>query len=247
MECPFCGVSYHKSPPSRSHIIPDFFRRGDRVPGLSGHLVDVTSGRTVQNIHRAYMLCAACEQRFNKFETELAASIALRGMTPLAFRSGHSTFKASLSILWRVGLALTGQEPGYGRIPTKLTLPPHRKEFKSFMYEAKLYLKGVQVHFTRQSNVWALQAPEWRKGSAFETVLPFILCKNSTGLLVIGALIGQVVLVAILARDAAWDRWYAGKDRMNEVPPELQLELKKLLDEDMRKAITPIVEKRRVS
>lgn len=182
------------------------------------------------------MLCADCEQIHSTFERALSKNVDALGVVPLAFKIDPASFKATVCILWRTGIVLTEMEQAYGKSPTKFVLSAHKRAFKEFMYDAKLYMKGERQSLLHQPEVRVLRAPAWRKGTPYETVLPFIIHKQN-GLLVLGALVGQVVLVALLSRPANWDAWYALGPSCYEVPPELQAELKRLLDDGMTNAI----------
>lgn len=103
------------------------------------------------------------------------------------------------------------------------------------MRDVKLYLKNERMSLPDEPNVRALTMPAWREGTAFETVLPFIL-QNRRGVLAVGALIGKLVLIALISRPSDWDGWYLKAESRHKPHPEIAAMLNKVLKEDMSAA-----------
>jgi hypothetical protein len=188
------------------------------------------------------MLCRQCEVEQSVFENALSRSVKENGLVPRAFIASGDAFRASLCILWKTGVVLTEVTEEHGKRPVEWVTAQHARAFKGFMRDTKLYLKGEILSLLDEPNVRALHMPSWRKGTAFETTLPFIL-QNRRGMLVLGALVGQVVLVALISRPSDWDAWYSTSESRQKPHPEMQAMLKKVLENDMRAAFQAHVSK----
>lgn len=181
------------------------------------------------------MLCEQCELEHAVFEKALRQAIDEHGLVPRAFTSNTSAFRAALCIIWRTGIALTEVKEEHGKRPVKWLTSQHAQAFKGFMRDAKLYLKNERMTLPDEPNVRALTMPAWRQGTAFETMLPFIL-QSRRGVLAVGALIGQVVLIALISRPSDWDGWYVKAESRHKPHPEIAAMLDKVLKEDMAAA-----------
>ena len=113
--CHLCEVV---GPLCRSHIIPKFFGDWLRATNATGRLRNSKApNRLVEDLPWRYMLCAACGQRLNRYETYVCERIflPLRQRRQELCRYGPEFLSFGVSVLWRA-LLLLRVEGNLGRL-----------------------------------------------------------------------------------------------------------------------------------
>lgn len=100
--CAFCG---EPEPLRESHIIPRFVYDWLKRTSATGHIrMSGNPNLRVQDGYKPKLLCGSCEQRFNTWETPVAAQVFVPihegGATRVRYDS--SLLKFSVSVSWRV-------------------------------------------------------------------------------------------------------------------------------------------------
>jgi hypothetical protein len=104
--CSLCGTV---GPLCRSHIIPKFVGDWLKQTNVTGRFrTNQVPNRLTQDMKWRHMLCAACEGRFNVFETEVCENIFLpiHERKQDRFRYGPSFARFCVSVAWRALVAL---------------------------------------------------------------------------------------------------------------------------------------------
>lgn len=178
----------------RSHIIPKFVGDWLRQTGVTGRLrLSKTPDRLVEDLPWRYLLCAACEGRFNRFETEVCEELFLplhaRGGQH-RFRYGPSFVQFAVSVAWRVLILLQreGQLPAFDDAPlgsvaaaetawreyllgARRTPAPHVVHAFAMDLPIDLDTRGRSPFWAR----WVLRTPSW--GSRYQSGSGYILVK----------------------------------------------------------------------
>lgn len=100
-----CALCETEGPLCRSHIIPKFVGDWLRQTGVTGRLrSSKVPDRLVQDLEWRYLLCADCEGRFNRFETEVCERIflPLHDRQQDRFRYGPAFSSFAVAAVWRV-------------------------------------------------------------------------------------------------------------------------------------------------
>jgi len=99
-----CGLCGTVGQLCRSHIIPKFVGDWLRRTGITGRLrSSKVPDRLVQDLAWRYLLCAECEARFNRFESEVCERIflPLHNRQQDRFRYGRAFTMFAVSVVWR--------------------------------------------------------------------------------------------------------------------------------------------------
>lgn len=136
----------------RSHTIPKFVGDWLRATNITGRLRSSTvPNRLVEDLEWRYLLCEACEGRFNRFETEVCESIFLpiHERRQDRFRYGPSFARFAVSLAWRA-LVVLRQEGHLGHLnEIPADVEAAQRAWRDFLLEGRATPAPHIVHARR--------------------------------------------------------------------------------------------------